>query len=151
MPVSLVTPSTSVITSSPKSSLTSSSEAEVSSTVSCSSAATSVSVSSRMPAQIFATAVGMDDEVLAGLAPLVGVVLAGEDERLLDPRAVDRQRGLVGVLLDDREEVGEQAALGLVEVGAVDRAVLLGVGDEVDRDAVGLGGRGSRRGVGQAA
>jgi hypothetical protein len=58
MPVSLVTPSTSARTSSPKSSSTSSSDADVSSTVSCSSAATSVSVSSRMPAQIFATPTG---------------------------------------------------------------------------------------------
>jgi hypothetical protein len=58
MPVSFVTPSTSVATSSPNSSLTSSSDADVSSTVSCSSAAHSVSVSSRMPAQIFATPTG---------------------------------------------------------------------------------------------
>ena len=58
MPVSLVTPSTSVATSSPKRSRTSSSDALVSSTVSCSSAAHSVSVSRRMPAQIFATPTG---------------------------------------------------------------------------------------------
>ena len=54
---------------------------------------------------------GMHDEVLAGLAALVGVVLAGEDERRLDPVALDRDRRLVGVLLDDREEIGEQPAL----------------------------------------
>ena len=33
---------------------------------------------------------GVHDEVLAGLAALVGVVLAGEDERRLDPVALDR-------------------------------------------------------------
>ena len=54
----------------------------------------------------------MDDEVLARLAPLVGVVHAGVDERLLDAVAVDRDRGLVGVLLDDREQVAEQPPLG---------------------------------------
>src|SRR3712207_7601620 len=32
---------------------------------------------------------GVDDEVLARAAALVGVVLAGEDERRLDPLAVD--------------------------------------------------------------
>ena len=53
----------------------------------------------------------VDDEVLARLAALVGVVLAGEDERVLDRRAVDLQRDLVGVLLDDREQVAEQLAL----------------------------------------
>src|SRR3954453_7423301 len=78
----------------------------------------------------------MNDEVLARLAPLVGVVLAGEDERLLDAPAVDRQRGLVGVLLDDREQVGEQAPLGRRQVGAVDGAVVGGVGDDVDGRAV---------------
>ena len=54
----------------------------------------------------------VDDEVLARLAPLVGVVLAGEDEGVLDLVAVDLQRGLAGVLLDDREQVAEQRALG---------------------------------------
>ena len=58
MPVSLVTPSTSVATSSPNSSRTSSRDALVSSTVSCSSAAHSVAVSRRMPAQILATPTG---------------------------------------------------------------------------------------------
>ena len=53
----------------------------------------------------------VDDEVLARLAALVGVVLAGEHERLHDARAVDRLGDLVGVLLDDREQVGEQLAL----------------------------------------
>jgi hypothetical protein len=53
----------------------------------------------------------MDDELLAGAAPLIGVVLAGEREGLDDAGAVDRFGDLVGVLLDDREQVGEQRAL----------------------------------------
>ena len=53
----------------------------------------------------------MHDELLAGPAALVGVVLAGEHERLHDARAVDGLGDLVGVLGDDREEVGEQLAL----------------------------------------
>ena len=118
MPVSLVTPSTRLQTSSPNASRTSSSVALVSSTVSWSSAAQSVSVSSRRPAQIFATPTGMDDELLARLAPLVGVVLAGEEERLLDALAVDLDDAVVGVLLDDREDVAEEAALELGELRA---------------------------------
>jgi hypothetical protein len=62
------------------------------------------------------------DEVLAGAAPLVGVVLAGEDERRLDRVAVDRDRRLGGVLLDDREQVAEQPPLGLGQLGALARA-----------------------------
>ena len=58
------------------------------------------------------------DEVLARLAPLVGVVLAGEDEGVLDALAVDLDGRVVGVLLDDREQVAEQPALGLGELGA---------------------------------
>ena len=54
---------------------------------------------------------GMDDELLARLAALVGVVVAGERERPDDVRAVDRLGDLVGVLLDDREQVREQLAL----------------------------------------
>ena len=49
----------------------------------------------------------VDDEVLARLAALVGVVLAGEEEGALDAVAVDA-RPRVGVLLDDREQVAEQ-------------------------------------------
>jgi hypothetical protein len=59
----------------------------------------------------------MDDEVLAGDPPLVGVVLAGEDERLDDAVLVDGLRDLVGVLLDDREQVREQVLLDPREVG----------------------------------
>jgi len=49
----------------------------------------------------------MGDELLAGAPPLVGVVLAGEQERFLDAPAVDFDERLLGVLLDDREEVRE--------------------------------------------
>src|SRR2546423_11425235 len=56
----------------------------------------------------------MDDEVLAGSPPLVGVPLAGEHERPLDRVALD-VTGLV-VLLDDREEVGQEPALQVVQL-----------------------------------
>ncbi len=59
----------------------------------------------------------MVDEVLAGLAPLVGMMLAGEDERCEDTIAVDHRSGLVGVLLHDREEISEQLALERRELG----------------------------------
>jgi hypothetical protein len=80
----------------------------------------------------------MDDELLARHPALVGVVLAGEDERRLDLLAVDRDRRRVGVLLDDREDVREQAALELGEVGAVDGRMTLGA-DGVDRLAARAG------------
>jgi hypothetical protein len=63
------------------------------------------------------------------------MVRAGIHERLLDRVAVDRDRGLLGVLLDDREQVAEQPPLGLGQLGALDRPVLLGVADLVDRPA----------------
>jgi hypothetical protein len=75
------------------------------------------------------------DELLAGAAALVGVVLAGEDEGLDDALAVDGLGDLLGVLGDDREEIGEQLALERGEVlrdvgdgpvrvvGAIDRLV----------------------------
>ena len=56
------------------------------------------------------------DEVLAGLAPLCGVVLTREHERVLHPAAVDLDGGVRRVLGDDREQVAEQPPLGLVEV-----------------------------------
>ncbi len=56
------------------------------------------------------------DEVLARAAALVGVVLAGEHERLRDARAVDGLGDLLGVLLDDRVEVRQQLALEVREV-----------------------------------
>jgi hypothetical protein len=77
----------------------------------------------------------MGDEVLARLAALVGVVLAGEQERAQDGATVDRVDDLVGVLGDDREEVGEQLVLERRQVvrdrqravvavhGAIDRAM----------------------------
>jgi len=63
------------------------------------------------------------------------MVLAGEHERADDGVAVDRLRDLLGVLLDDREQVGEQVLLdprqvpgdrrarGGVRRGVVDRRV----------------------------
>ena len=65
-------------------------------------------MSSRMPGADLRHADRVDDEVLAARAALVGVALAGEHERALDELAVDRLGGLVGVLLDDREQVAEQ-------------------------------------------
>jgi hypothetical protein len=58
----------------------------------------------------------MTDEILARSAALVGVMRAGVHERLLDPVTVDRDRGLVRVLLDDGEEVAEQTPLGGVQL-----------------------------------
>jgi hypothetical protein len=49
----------------------------------------------------------MDDEVLPGPAPLVCVGDARVDERLLDALAVDRRRRMLGVLLDDREQIAQ--------------------------------------------
>ena len=63
----------------------------------------------------------VDDELLAGEAALVGVMAAGVGERGLDPLAVDRNRRLVGVLLDDGEQVAEQPLLGRRQIGALDR------------------------------
>ncbi|MGH2840707.1 MAG: hypothetical protein ACRDKY_07780 [Solirubrobacteraceae bacterium] len=68
----------------------------------------------------------MDDELLAGHAPLVDVVLAGEDERLLDLLAVDLDGSVARVLLDDREDVRQQAALELGEIGARDLGMAAG-------------------------
>jgi hypothetical protein len=64
------------------------------------------------------------DEVLAGLAPLVGVALAGEAERVLDRAAVEPAVVAVcAVLADDREQVAEEGALvgGQVPGDLVDR------------------------------
>jgi hypothetical protein len=44
-------------------------------------------------------------------------MLAGEHERVDHRLAVDRLGDLVGVLLDDREEVGEELALEVGEIG----------------------------------
>jgi hypothetical protein len=74
------------------------------------------------------------DELLARSAALVGVVLAREREGLDDAGAVDALGDLVGVLLDDREQVGEQLALDRREVvGDVGREAVRELG-AVDRD-----------------
>jgi hypothetical protein len=77
----------------------------------------------------------MDDEVLAGAPPLVGVMDAGVDERFLDTVTVDRDRRLVRVFLDDRKQVAEQAPFGGGELGPVDLAVAPGSRDLIDRTA----------------
>jgi hypothetical protein len=79
------------------------------------------------------------DEVLARLAPLVGVVLAGEDEGALDGLALDLQARIRGVLFDDREEVAQQPALQRREVGALDRPDVLGVLGAADGATLGGG------------
>ena len=58
----------------------------------------------------------VDDELLTRATELVGVVLAGVDEGLAHAITIDRDRGLVGMLLDDREEIAEQPLLELVEL-----------------------------------
>jgi hypothetical protein len=50
------------------------------------------------------------------------VVLAGEHERRRDRVAVDRDERLLGVLLDDREEVGQQLTLTRGEQGELSLA-----------------------------
>jgi hypothetical protein len=59
----------------------------------------------------------MHDELLAGAPALVGVVLAGEDERGGHGLAVDRDERVLGVLFDDREQVAEQPALVVLQDG----------------------------------
>jgi hypothetical protein len=66
----------------------------------------------------------VDDEVLARLAPLVGVMDAGIDESVLDSVAVNRDRRVSRVLLDDREQVAEEAPLFVGELGAGDDAAV---------------------------
>ena len=75
----------------------------------------------------------MGDEVLARLAALVGVVLAGEHERADHAAAVDLAGDLLGVLLDDREQVGEQLALDRREVRGRLRRRGVGVIGAIDR------------------
>jgi hypothetical protein len=62
------------------------------------------------------------------------VVHARVDERLLDPLTVDRDGRLVRVLLDDREQIAEQALLDRCQLGAVDRRLRGGVLEAVDLD-----------------
>ena len=82
------------------------------------------------------------DEVLARLAALVGVVLAREHERLHHAVAVDGLGDLVGVLLDDREQVRKQLLLDLREVRREGRTRA-----RVRRGAVDLRVRGNRDGA----
>jgi hypothetical protein len=103
----------------------------------------------------------VDDEVLPAAPALICVVDARVDERLLDPIAIDRDGGFVGVLLDDRKQVREKPALDRRELGALDRGLCVGALDLVDRRpqrdqrrtataaavAVGLALRARRRGL----
>jgi hypothetical protein len=76
------------------------------------------------------------DEVLARLTALVGVVLAREDEGLDDAVAIDGLGDLLGVLLDDREQVREQLALELGEVrGRLEGGRGVALQPDVDRAA----------------
>jgi hypothetical protein len=69
------------------------------------------------------------------------VVLAGEDERPHHALAVDVERDLVGVLLDDREQVGQQLALDRRQVGGQIRERPVRVVRAVDRPVTGDGDR----------
>jgi hypothetical protein len=88
----------------------------------------------------------MDDEVLAGDAALVGVVLAGEREGAQDGAAVDPLDDLVGVLGDDREQVREQLVLERGEVGGDGERAVVAVLGAIDGAVRGDGDR--RLGVG---
>ena len=104
--------------SSPKRSRTSSSDALVSSTVSCSSAAQIVSVSRRMPAQIFATPTGC---VMNSSPDLRRWSACRSQAKANASPTRSRSTGLdrvVGVLGDDREQVGEQLPLVRQQVDA---------------------------------
>jgi hypothetical protein len=89
----------------------------------------------------------MGDEVLARKSPLVAVVQAGVDERALHPLAVDRLGGLIGMLLDDREQVAEQALLSRRQLRARNRGVSSRIADLVDRGTLG----GNDRRLGRSA
>jgi len=79
------------------------------------------------------------DEILARAPQLVGVMDAGVDERLLDLGLVDRDRGLLGVLLDDGEQVAEQPALLVRQLRGRDDVV------RVPLDAIDLTPRGRQQ------
>ena len=74
----------------------------------------------------------MNDEVLAGLTPLGGMVLAGEHERVFHALAVDLHGGVRSVLGDDREEIVQQPALELAQLRAAAAASGVGSGNSVD-------------------
>ena len=107
----------------------------MSSTVSCSSAAHSVAVSRRMPAQIFATPTGWVMKSSPDWRRWSAWCSQANTNACSDAPRGRRLGDLVGVLLDDREQVGEQLVLERREVvrdrqravvavlGAVDRAV----------------------------
>ena len=63
------------------------------------------------------------------------MVHTGVDEGLLNPVTVDRERRVVGVLLDDREQVTKQLALERRQLGAVDERSRRGIADAVDLQA----------------
>jgi len=73
------------------------------------------------------------DEVLARLAALVGVVLAGEQERLQHGLAVHLVGDLVGVLGDDREQVGQQLVLERRDVARDRHRAVIAVLGDIDR------------------
>ena len=104
----------------------------MSSTVSCSSAAHSVSVSSRMPAQIFATPTGWMMKSSPDLRRWSAWCSQANTNASSTRVAVDRDSGLVGVLLDDREQVAEQPALGRRSARRARSATVL-VGDRLGR------------------
>jgi hypothetical protein len=84
---------------------------------------------------------GVDDELFAREAPLVGVMDAGVGKRGLHTLAVDGE-GLVGVLLDDGEEVSQQPLLERGELRVLHRGVVVGGEQAVHGRAT----RGHRRG-----
>ncbi len=80
----------------------------------------------------------VDDELLTRLTPLVGMVLAGINERILDPPPVNGERRRVSVLLDDREQVGEELALEGRELGLADCGACLSTLVDVIYELAGL-------------
>jgi hypothetical protein len=77
------------------------------------------------------------NEILALATALVGVVHARVHEGLLDPVTIDRDGGLVRVLLDDREQVAEQPTLRGRELRALDVRMPVGMANPVDRRPLG--------------
>ena len=77
----------------------------------------------------------MDDELLAGEPPLVGVMGAGVGKRCLDAIPGDR-KGLVSVFLDDGEEVAQQPALERRELRILDRGFVVAGNKPVDARAL---------------
>ena len=112
----------------------------MSSTVSCSSAAQSVAVSSRMPAQILATPTGC----MMKSSPLARRWSAWRSQaktnaRSTSSRSISLDR-LVRVLLDHREQVAEQDALVVGELGLRARRRVPRRGGRRAVPEVGLGG-----------